>query len=60
LRFKIHFGKVYGTDEGFYRYQTYANNMDIINAHNTLYDAGNSTFFLGENELTDLSLPEFK
>jgi len=34
--------------------------MDIIAAHNSLYDAGNSTFFLGENPLTDMSLAEVK
>jgi len=59
LRFKVHFSKNYGSDEGFYRYQSYATNMDTINKHNTLYDAGNSTFFLGENQFTDMPLSEF-
>jgi hypothetical protein len=34
--------------------------MDIVKAHNALYDAGNSTYFLDINELADLSLAEFK
>jgi len=33
--------------------------MDIIKAHNALYDAGTSSFFLAENELADLTLKEF-
>jgi len=49
LRFKEHYGKTYGSDEGFFRYTNYATNMDIVAAQNALYDAGNSTFFLGEN-----------
>jgi hypothetical protein len=34
--------------------------MDIINEHNALFDAGNSTYFLGVNPLAALSLAEYK
>ena len=34
--------------------------MELIAAHNTLYNAGNSTYFLGENNIMDMSLPEYK
>jgi len=32
LRFSTKYGKTYGTDEGFFRYTTYAANMDIVAA----------------------------
>ena len=32
LRFKTHFSKTYGSDEGFFRYTNYAANMDIVAA----------------------------
>lgn len=34
--------------------------MEFIKSHNALYDAGNSTYFLGVNPLADMDKAEYK
>jgi len=60
IQYRLHFGKNYGSDEGFYRYTVFAANMEIINAQNELFNNGTSTFFLGVNAITDLTMAEYK
>jgi C1A family cysteine protease len=49
------YGKTYSDIEGFYRYQVFAKNMEMIAAHN----AKNAGFTMAANEFADLTPEEF-
>lgn len=58
--FKVAFDKKYAdaNDEAF-REQIFLQNQQIIKAHNSLYDQGKSTYWLGMNNLDDRTYQEY-
>ena len=60
VHYTAKYGKNYGHDEKAYRFRIYKQNSDIISQHNLKYESGDSKFFLGHNEFSDMDLNEFK
>jgi len=58
--FKGTFGKTYAIpQEESARFKIFRDNLDIINKHNALFEAGNSTYTLGVNQFADLTRQEW-
>merc|ERR1719345_301382 len=61
VEFKATHGKSYvSPNEDEKRAAVFADNVDFMNQHNAKYATGESTFYLGVNEFSDLSHDEFK
>jgi hypothetical protein len=58
--FKARFGKRYTAAEEPVKAAAYADNVKYFEGHNALYRAGESTFYMGVNEYSDLTHAEFK
>lgn len=54
--FKQTYGKTYTGDAEALRFQIFQSNMNLINAHNALYEAGEKTYTLGMNQFGDMTL----
>jgi len=57
--YKTHYNKQYRGDEHIYRRYIWQSNLKAIEEHNELYAKGLKSFYLGENEFTDLTNQEF-
>lgn len=59
IRFKETYGKVYKSSiEELNRFLIFRENLEIIIRHNQEYNMGNKSYYLGINELTDLTTRE--
>jgi hypothetical protein len=54
------FGKQYESNEYDAKKSTFMSNLKMINRHNAMYKAGNTTWTMGLNQFSDLTSEEFK
>jgi len=58
--FQAVYGKTYANAaEEAVRFKNFRDNVDIINKHNALFEAGNSTYSLGVNQFADMTRQEW-
>ena len=56
----MQFEKVYDGAEHLARFAVFKANMEIIRAHNALYELGEETFSMAANQFADMTAEEFK
>lgn len=60
LSWKQQYAKGYEGKEHNHRFAVFKSNVDMINAHNKLYEEGKETFYMAVNAFADLTAEEFK
>ncbi|EKX39047.1 hypothetical protein GUITHDRAFT_154556 [Guillardia theta CCMP2712] len=60
ISWKNKFEKVYDGAEHLARFAVFKANMEIIRAHNALYELGEETFSMAANQFADMTAEEFK
>ncbi|KAK7107254.1 procathepsin L-like [Littorina saxatilis] len=59
--FKVAYGRQYSSKAvEAYRFQTFVSNLKKIEQHNSLFQNGNTTYWMGINQFADMSVEEYR